>query len=229
MRITYTLCLTLLIAMLTGCTSKGQELSLTTLLDQKPEAIFQAKNIRFKVSDVDSSTQNYIIKLYGEKLPAQAVKVLVPEYNINWDKDAIEPVLALHEVPLQSPSLLLDGNGKILLVVAGIGNDGPKGKAKAGVFTDDDVIKLKKALTAQLGKEKMVRKDSFEGDVYVWKKAPLTVRFSIENENFENKSESKRNGVAQDGRHGVVTIYNGVAPEFYDKSNNYFNDPEIRK
>lgn len=228
MRITYTACLTLLIVMLTGCTTKGQDLSLLDLLQQKPRDIFQSKKIPFRQSEVKEN-ENYHIRLYGEKLPDTVVTLIEPEYGINWEKEEIQPVISCLSVPIQAPNFIVDKDGKPLIVTAELGNDGPKGNAKAGVFKDEDVINLKKALTQQFGKEKMVKKDSFEGNVYIWKKAPLTIRLTIENENFENTSGHKRNGVAQDGRNGVLTIYNGIAPAYQLEEYNYFNAPDIRK
>lgn len=228
MRLTYTVFLILIMAVLNGCKSKAQDISLIDLLNQKPREVFQSKNIRFGDTDINDS-ENYNLRLYGEKLPERAVKLVEPEYTIDWDDEAISPALSCFSVPLLSPQLLLDSAGKILIATADIGNDGPKGEAKGGVFTDDDVIKLRTALSEKYGKEKMVRKDSYEGNVYVWKKDGIQARLTIENESFENKSKSTRNGVAQNGRHGVLTIYNGVNPEFNDKSYDYFNDPEIRK
>lgn len=228
MRITYTVCFALCLVMLTGCSTKGQTLSLLDLLKQKPRDIFSAKNMLFQQYEIKAN-ENYSIKLYGEKLPDTVMTVIEPEYRINWEQEEIQPVVSCLSIPLQSPRFIVDKTGTALIVVAELGNDGPKGKAKAGVFKDEDVLNLKKALTQQFGKERKVKEDSFEGNVYVWKKAPYTIRLTIENEKFENKSGHTRNGVAQDGCNGVLTVYNGIDPAFHAEEYNYFNNPDIRK
>ncbi|BAV07411.1 hypothetical protein SAMN05421788_109232 [Filimonas lacunae] len=228
MRITYTICFAFSLLLLSGCSTKGQTLSLLDLLQQKPQDIFTSKKIPFQQNEIKNA-ENYRVKLYGEKLPDTVLRLIEPEYGINWEKEEIQPVISCFSVPLQMPCFIVDTTGKPLIVIADVGNDGPKGKVKAGVFKDEDVLDLKKALTEQFGKEKLVKKDSFEGAVYVWKKGALTIRLTIENENFENKSAHTRNGIAQDGRNGVLTIYNGVSPAFHSEENNYFNNPDIRK
>lgn len=219
---------TLMMWVLMGCDSKAQDIPLQDLLKQSPQQVLTSRKVPFQLVPMDS-VPNYAIRLYGEKMPEKATQLLSPEYIVDWERESIQPAISYAAVPLQAPKLLLDSTGNILVAIAEIGNDGPKGEKKAGVFSDDDVITLKTALSKQLGKEKMVRENSYNGNVYVWQKDKLTARLTIENEKFENTSKSRRNGIPQDGRHGTLTIYNGVSPEFFSEDENYFKDPEIRK
>lgn len=217
-----------LLYVITACNTQGQNVSITDLLDQKPEEVLRSKNIRFKLTEI-GTTPNYMLKLYGEKIPVEAVSVLSTEYKIDWDADKIIPTISFGTVPLKSPSFLLDKNGKVLIAIAETGNYGPKGIKQADVFADNDPIDLKGELAKQWGKGKMVLKDFNLGNIYVWKSQGVTARLTIENEKFENTSKEMRNDIPQDGRHGVLTLYNGVKPAFYDEGADYFNKPDISK
>ncbi|CAM3858503.1 hypothetical protein MUGA111182_13670 [Mucilaginibacter galii] len=217
-----------LLYIITACNTKGQNISVTDLLDQNVQEVLKSKGIKFKLTPLNDMP-NYMLNLYGEIIPAGTVTVLSPEYQIDWQGEKIVPMLVFGDVPLKSPYFLLDKNGKILIITAEAGNNGPKGHKQGEVFADDDVINLKAALAKQWGKEKLARKDPNEGNIYLWKSQTISSRLTIENENFENLSKELRNDIPQDGRRGVLTIYNGVKPAFYDEDANYFNKMQVPK
>lgn len=173
--------------------------------------------------------KNYEVGLYGEIVPKQIHTLVNPQYNIDWNKETVVPVIYFGAVPLRDPKLLTDKNDGLVILSSDIGNHGPMGKQLAGVFSDDDVLTLRKALNEAYGPGKLVREGSYVGNVYVWKKNGITARLTIEHEALDGSASEERNGVKQNGRHGTLTIYNKVVPGFYSEHENYFNDPDLRK
>lgn len=206
----------------------GQQLQVDRLLTAPVWPQLETAGIRADTVAFDEN-KNYTVGLYGEKVPAQIISVISPRYNIDWNKETIKPVVYFKAVPLRNPGLLTDNAGRLVIFVAEVGNHGPKGKLMAGVFSDDDVVTLRKALSALWGAEKKVREKSYGGNVYVWKKNGIVARLTIENEALDGTASETRNGVKQSGRRGRLTIYNQVIPAFYSQSEDYFNDPDIRK
>ncbi|MBC9931813.1 hypothetical protein [Chitinophaga qingshengii] len=206
----------------------GQQLQAVQLLTAPVFPQLKTAGIRTDTVVFDEN-KNYTVGLYGEKVPEQIISVVSPRYNIDWSKETIKPVIYFKSVPLRDPKLLMDKEGRLVIFVADIGNHGPKGQQMAGVFSDNDVVTLRKELSAIWGPEKKVREKSYTGAVYIWKKNGVVARLTIENELLDGNATETRNGVKQDGRNGKLTIYNQVQPAFYSKSEDYFNDPEIRK
>jgi hypothetical protein len=79
--------------------------------------------------------------------------------------------------------LLLDKDGRVILVTAEIGNDGSKGVKQAEVFKDSDVIDLKGALTKQWGSDRLARKDPNEGNIWIWKNQHISARLLLRMKN----------------------------------------------
>lgn len=206
----------------------GQQLQVDRLLTAPVGPQLETAGIRADTVAFDEN-KNYTVGLYGEKVPEQITSVVSPRYNIDWNKETIKPVVYFKTVPLRNPGLLTDKAGRLVIFVAEVGNHGPKGKLMAGVFSDDDVVTLRKALSAMWGAEKKVREKSYGGSVYVWKKDGIVARLTIENEALDGTASETRNGVKQSGRRGRLTIYNQVVPAFYSQSEDYFNDPDTRK
>lgn len=176
-----------------------------------------------------TNSENYEVGLYGEIVPKQIHTLVNPRYHIDWNKETVVPVIYFGAVPLRDPKLLTDKNDGLVILTSDIGNHGPKGKLQAGVFSDDDVLTLRKALNETFGPGKLVREGSYVGNVYVWKKNGIIARLTIEHEALDGSSSEERNGIKQDGRYGTLTIYNKVVPGFYSEHENYFNDPDLRK
>jgi hypothetical protein len=79
-----TIFLMIICYLVTACKTSGQEISLLELLNQKPQEVLLAKNIKFKLTDIEARP-NYTLRLYGEIIPSNAVKIPAPEYRIDWD------------------------------------------------------------------------------------------------------------------------------------------------